>query len=189
VGLTATDYARQLKQLLPRGRLWRLDSDSWLSKLMLGIAEELARVDVRGEDLQREWSPATATDAECLADWERVLGLPDPYLLFPPETEAGRQEAAAARYIARGGSSRQYMIDLAASLGFDGVTIEDGVTPHVWTMQVDLTDYSGEAIDQDFEAGYSEAGDDLGGLYVEALERVIWRANPAHTQVYFDYSP
>lgn len=186
--MTASDYARQLAQLMPRGRLFRLDSDSVFAKLFLAIGEELARIDVRGEDLLREWSPATATDAECLGDWERVLGLPDPYLLFPPETEAGRQEAAAAKYIARGGQSRQYMIDLAAALGFGTVTIEDGVTPHVWTMHVDLTDYTGEVIDQEFEAGYSEAGDDLGGLYVEALELSIWRANPAHAQVYFDYS-
>lgn len=189
MGLTAADYARQLAQLLPRGRLFRLDPDSWISKLMLAIGEELARIDGRTEDLLSQWSPDTATDADCLTDWERVLDLPDPYLLIPPETEAGRQQAAAAKYVARGGQSRQYMIDLAAALGFGTVTIEDGVTPHVWTMHVDLTDYTGEVIDQEFEAGYSEAGDDLGGLYVEALELGIWRANPAHAQVYFDYTP
>lgn len=189
MGVTAAQYARQLRGLFPPGRLWRSDEGSILWSLLLGLADELARIDARCDDLLREWSPDTATDADSLGDWERVLGLPDPYLLYPPTEEADRQVAAAARYTVLGGQSRQYMIDLAESIGFTVVGIEDCVTPYVWTMQIDLTDYEGEVVDQEFESGISCSGDDLGGRYVEELERVIWRACPAHTQVYFDYTP
>lgn len=189
MSLTAADYVRQLKQLLPRGVLWRLDPDSFLSKLLLGIAEELARIDARGEDLQREWSPATATAAECLDDWERVLGLPDPLLENPPTVEADRQVAATSKYVMRGGQSRQYMIDLAASLGFVA-TIEDGVTPYHWTMTIDLSlaEPGFNLRETECRLGTARCPDRIGdNVTIEELESIVWRANPAHTYAHFIY--
>src|SRR6266540_6757682 len=102
--MNAEAYARQLKQLLPRGLLWKLEPTSWLSRLLLAIADELARIDARGEDLQNEWDPRTAL--ETLPDWERILGITPP----AGATTIERQAAAAAAIAARGGSTASYFI-------------------------------------------------------------------------------
>jgi hypothetical protein len=73
VALTAEAFARMFKALLPPGKLWRHDSDSVLSKVLLASADELERVDQRARDLIEESDPRTAT--ELLPDYERELGL------------------------------------------------------------------------------------------------------------------
>ncbi len=73
MGLSAEAYARMLKALLPPGRIWRLEAESGLSKVMLGAADELVRVDGRADDIIRESDPRT-TD-ELLPDFEEELGL------------------------------------------------------------------------------------------------------------------
>lgn len=71
--VNAEAYARMLKALLPPGRLWRLDADSNLSKVLLASGDELERIDQRGRDLIEESDPRT-TD-ELLPDFERMLEL------------------------------------------------------------------------------------------------------------------
>ncbi len=123
MSLSTEAYARQLKQLLPRGLLWKLEPDSWLSKLLLAIADELARSDARGEDLVDEWDPRSAL--ETLTDWERVLGI-TPAL---GATTIQRQTAITAAVVARGGSTPAYFISLAASLGFVATIDGPGTVP------------------------------------------------------------
>lgn len=67
-------YARMMAALLPPGKLWRLDADSYLSKLLDGAADELGRLDERADDLLRESIPTDAL--ELLPEYERELGLP-----------------------------------------------------------------------------------------------------------------
>src|SRR4249920_2248078 len=62
-----------LLALLPPGRIWRLTADSVLSKLMLGSADELDRVDDRVADMLDEVDPTTAD--ELLPEYERELAL------------------------------------------------------------------------------------------------------------------
>lgn len=69
-------YTRQLQALLPPGAAWPREPEAALTQLLGGLAEEFARVDARAADLVDEADPRT-TD-ELLADWERVAGLPDP---------------------------------------------------------------------------------------------------------------
>jgi uncharacterized protein YmfQ (DUF2313 family) len=118
MGMTVEAYARQLTQLLPRGPLWTTEAGSVLGKLLLGLAEELARIDARGEVLLDEADPRTAD--ETLEDWERVLGI------TPPDgaTENKRRVAAAAKYVARGGQTPSYFVALAASLGITATVTE-----------------------------------------------------------------
>jgi hypothetical protein len=66
-------YQRMLLTLLPPGRVWRLTADSVLSKLLLGSADELDRVDDRVADLLDEADPSTAD--EMLPEYERELAL------------------------------------------------------------------------------------------------------------------
>lgn len=71
--MTAEQYARMLKALLPSGKVWRLEQGGELSNLFLGCGDELERVDGRVAELLAESDPRTAD--ELLADFERVLGL------------------------------------------------------------------------------------------------------------------
>lgn len=71
-GESADGYAGMLEALLPQGKLRRL-AGSVLSKLLLGSADELARVDDRVGDMLNEADPSTAT--ELLPEYELELGL------------------------------------------------------------------------------------------------------------------
>jgi uncharacterized protein YmfQ (DUF2313 family) len=68
----AESYARVMTALLPPGKLWRLLA-STLEGLMLGCADELARIHARVGDLLNEMDPATAS--ELLPDYEAELAL------------------------------------------------------------------------------------------------------------------
>lgn len=69
--MSVSDYARQMRQLLPPGRLWKLVG-SWIDGLLLGAAEELQRVDDRGQALFYETDPRTAN--ELLPEFEEEYG-------------------------------------------------------------------------------------------------------------------
>lgn len=179
--MTPEAYARQLKQLLPPGRLWLLEPTSWLSKLLTAVADELARIDGRGEDLLREWDPRSAL--ETLDDWERVLGLfPE-----PTATVSERQNAVAARLVARGGQTPEYFVDLAARLGF--VATITVTAPYTWRVNVNLSASSAAYTLRvsEFRAGASRAGDRVANRDIAVLETEINRAKPAHTLVLFAY--
>ncbi len=68
-------YDQLLRALLPPGLAWVAEVGSELAYLVEALAQELSRVDERGEDLQNEMDPRTAT--ELLDEWEEVAGLPD----------------------------------------------------------------------------------------------------------------
>lgn len=179
--MDATAYSRQLKLLLPRGRVWVLDEGAQLPKLLLAIADELARVDGRAAQLLLEWDPRTAD--ETLEDWEQVLGV------VPAEgaSEAGRRLSITAKLIATGGQTAAYYIAVALALGFaTTVTVTDD---YVWTMTVDLgTSTSPFPLQEtDFRAGDSLAGDVLADWAIPELENEINRLKPAHTRALFVY--
>jgi uncharacterized protein YmfQ (DUF2313 family) len=182
---TGDAYGRQLKQLLARGRLWMLGLDSWLSKILRSLAEELGRIDARSVDFLIEAFPPTSD--EMLADWERVFGLPDGCLPLDATLEA-RQATVAGRLIARGGASPAYFVGLAAALGFVAVVVETG--PSTWRMDVDLTASTAAFTPETtfFCAGSARAGDSLGTTTISHLECAINRTKPAHTIVTFVYS-
>lgn len=68
----AAAYDRQMKALLPPGKIWRKVA-SVLADFFLACAQELERVDQRGQDLINEADPRTTT--ELLPDFERVYKL------------------------------------------------------------------------------------------------------------------
>ncbi len=178
----AEAYARQLKQLLPRGILWNLDPGSWTSWLLTAIADEMARVDDRGEDLINEWDPRTAL--ETLEDWERVLGLPDKCVAVSTVV-VERQAAVARQYVSRGGQTPAYYLELAAGLGF--VATYDEPAAHTFRLTVNMVASSTSVVSTVFRAGASRAGDRLMSRSVAVLECVINRAKPAHAVALFLY--
>lgn len=188
-------YRQHLDALKPRGRLTRFVPGGVWDKVTEGLAVELARVDLRADDLLREANPGQT--AELLTDWERLLGLPDP-CADDVLSLAARRAAVVARLTAKGGSSRAYFVAVANALGYDPVEIEEHAPfrvgigamgdqvsteewAHYWTVHAPVfTLYF-------FEAGGSGAGEALNVASNSLLECTIERIKPAHTVVQFVY--
>lgn len=196
MGLTDTDYLRQLQALLPPGPAWSRDDAAPLTHLLAALALELERVDGRAADLVEEADPRTT--AELLADWERVAGLPDPCVaaLGINQTTAQRRAALVAKLTTIGGQSAAYYIALAASLGYTITVTEfspfqagsdagDALTNDGWRFVWQVN--APEASIVEFAAGRSSAGEPLRAWGNELLECVINRLKPAHTYVLFAY--
>lgn len=196
ISRTVGEYLSMLKGLLPQGAAWPRHDGTKLEILLKAWADEFARVDQRAADLVREADPRTTV--EMLTDWERVAGLPDA-CTGELEGLTNRREALVSKLGNLGGQSRQFFIDLAASLGFTvTITEEDSYAPftagsvagdaltndpwqYIWTV------HAPESSVVNFAAG-SAAGDALAEWGNNELECVISRAKPAHTHVQFSYS-
>lgn len=177
-------YSRQLKQLLPPGKLWNLESDSWLSNLLVAIGEELSRVAERAASLMEESDPRTAL--EMLEDWERMLGLPDHCIESIPASLAERRLAITQKLIRQGGQHAAFYVALAAACGYTATVVDTyGSTvlrsgflsgspcygepwAHAWRLDVDPP----------VGAALSHA----------ELECIIRRAAPSHSVVFFNYA-
>jgi uncharacterized protein YmfQ (DUF2313 family) len=197
-GFTAEDYAQVMADLLPRGWAWSREPDGVQMLVMEGLAAEFARVHARDCDLLAESYPGTAL--ETLTDWERICGLPDP-CTGPLVTIQQRRAAILAKLAARGGQSRQYYIDLAATAGFDITITEyqpfragrsrvgDHLADEQWQFywRVDSWEAAEKIIS--FRAGQSTVGEPLRLWGNEILECLIGAVAPAHTVVHFSYLP
>jgi len=130
-----------------------------------------------------------------LADWERVLGLPDTCAGGYAQTQAERIAAALAKMRQRGGLSRAYFIGIAKALGY-AITIEeyavftcesacdqpicDEPWRFVWTVHAPETTIRENTCESGCEDPLASWGNTL-------LECVIRRLKPAHTFVQFAY--
>lgn len=145
--MTPDDYRRQLHQLLPPGAVWPEAPESLLQRLLLGQAQEYARVDERAVALRDEADPRQAL--YLFEEWERSYGLPSRCAPVD-QSLADRRVALIGRIVGRGGLRPQDMIDLAEGLGYEGVQL---LEPRQPTVEVDSpTGYQGAVI-----------GDDLNG--------------------------
>ncbi|CAN5506596.1 DUF2313 domain-containing protein [soil metagenome] len=196
MGYSAPAYLAQLQALQPRGPAWPHEPDSTLTLFWSAIAEEFARLDTRADELLEEIDPRTAY--ELLADWERVLGLPDP-CTSAATAIAARQLACWRKLAYQAGQTPAFYIALAASIGFmieihefdpdvddfDGslaALITDERWRYVWRVHVlGAGDFT-----------YFRFGDPFGGRFREGdaaldLECILTAAKPAHTHVIFSY--
>lgn len=105
-----------LKKLWP---LKQLDGDTNFEADMTIDGQNLDNAYDSGQALLREVFPDTSE--LLIADWERILGLSNASLSLPD-----RQAAAKSQMAARGGLSRAYYIQQAASMGFSGCQIIEG---------------------------------------------------------------
>lgn len=194
MGLTVEDYLYQLQALHPKGTIWNRESDEVYTGLLTGLAEELARIDGRADDLLVQINPLTAD--EMLPDWEELLALPD-VCSSSDLSLHDRQHAAYAKLTATGGASRQYFIDLGAALGLEiqiteyfrfkagskagaGLTNDDDWR-HTWRVDGSAATFG------TFTAG-SSAGEPLRIWSDIQLECAIVPRRPAHTKVVFYYT-
>ncbi|TCS62596.1 YmfQ family protein [Varunaivibrio sulfuroxidans] len=188
-------YLDQLQQLLPPGAAWPREPAATLTRLLAAMADGLADADGRAGDLIDEDDPRTTL--EMLADWERVAGLPDKCAAGAAVTIQQRRAALTAALTARGGQSRQYFIDLAATLGYAVTIVEHGpfqaglsaagapVSAEQWRFV--FTVAAPAATVRDFRAGLSAADEPLRTWGNKPMECAITADKPAHAYVIFTY--
>jgi uncharacterized protein YmfQ (DUF2313 family) len=192
---TAADYREHLKALLPPGKAFPREDGTELHKLLDGMAQELARIDARGERLIVDANPLGAV--ELLSDWERVTGLPDKCAGTLETTQQGRRNAVVSKLSSTGGQSPAYFIAVAAALGY-AVTIEEfrpfragmsragdpltnGGWVHTWRVRAPSVTII------PFRAGQSAAGEALRTWGNDTLECKINQLKPAHTIAQFAF--
>jgi uncharacterized protein YmfQ (DUF2313 family) len=136
------DYAYAYANLLPVGIAWPREYDSVLMQSVRGLSQcwgldaningtAVQGVDARAADLlERESDPRQTI--ELLLDWERNWGLPDP-CYTAPLTIAERQFALVQRMTILGAQSREFFIEVAASIGYH-ITISEY---RVWVVGLD----------------------------------------------------
>jgi len=196
----ASDYAAQMRQLLPPGAAFDFPEDGVFASLLLAFGDELARVDARASALYREADPRAAL--ELLPDWERVLGLPDD-CTGEPDGALERQVAVHQKITGVGGQDRGSFEEIAARLGYEieieehrplraGALVNDRskgeAWAFAWTARIQPTD--DVFIEREFIA-HLKVGDPcnrrIRGFGALDIECVIRRAAPAHTYVLFAY--
>ncbi len=191
---TAPAYLQLLQALLPQGVIWPRDPDSTLGRLLLALAQDLARLDRRSDDLIDEADPRTSF--ELLPDWERVCGLPDVCSEMGENLER-RRDAVTAQITAAAGQSRNFFVGLARAHGYQitiqefhpfragssraGDRAQNSDWAHTWQVNAPQTTVF------PFKAGSGAAGDRLQDWGNQKLECVIKRAKPAHTTCLFGY--
>jgi uncharacterized protein YmfQ (DUF2313 family) len=162
---------------------------------LLAWAEELARVDARGEDLVVESDPRTAF--ETLTDWERICGLPSA-CLGPLSTLQERRQAVEAKLTSQGGQSPAYFVGLGQAMGYK-VTISEyrplraGFRAGARCYSLDWAfawrvNSQGTSITL-FRAGRSCAGERVRTWGNLKLECAFKAAKPEHTDIIFAYAP
>ncbi len=189
--MSADGWKEALKALLPPGRAWTRAPGTVMDRLLGALAQEYARLDARTDDLLRETDPRTTS--EMLADFERVLKLPDRDA--PADQTAGeRRDAVVGKLTARGGQTEAYFIAVAAALGYD-ITIN---TFDPFTCDSDVDGYLfdddwqfvweiiGAALNvRTLRTGRGRCGEPLRTWTDNPLARALGRIMPAHTVLLF----
>jgi len=110
----ADNYRDLILKLLPPGKAWTRDQDSWAFKFAAAMGVEPSRIDGRVKDMLREIDPRYST--ELLSDFEREYGLPDECSVIGNSPEQRRQDLIA-RITAYGGQSFAYFTEVMANAG------------------------------------------------------------------------
>lgn len=117
----SASYLQLLQRLLPKGKLWNRDPDSTLTKTLRAMADELARVDARSDDLLNE--ARSNTTEELITDFEREYRIPDDCFKVE-DTIAKRQDVVNTKFKLIGRLDPLYYIGLVLNLGFNIVITE-----------------------------------------------------------------
>lgn len=115
MAMTAEHYQQAGLALLPLGLAWSRSPDSQLGKLMLGLGDELARIDALGDRLLDEVFADNAF--MLLPDWEGFAGLPD-CPAADDLTIDNRRLALAAKLKMTGSLCTKFFEQLAAERGY-----------------------------------------------------------------------
>jgi uncharacterized protein YmfQ (DUF2313 family) len=180
-----------ITKLFPRGFAWNGKN---LLKLKKGMAPEYVRTDDRAEDLINELDPRT-TD-EMLPDWEELTKANEGCAPVA-EGKAERQRRVSEKLTSRGGSSKPYLIRIAAALGVP-ITIEEFQPFRVGRNRVgdrlngeDWKNWfwviAPSYLRKVFRVDKNRVGDRLVEVATD-LECEIREKKPANTKVFFKYT-
>lgn len=196
--LTLDDAKNQLAQLMARGAALAgiFFDGTGLSELLGALTPEVSRADCRATALIDEALPDTTT--ELLADWERVLGLPETCVPGAFSTLQQRRAMVLFKLLLIGRQDPQFYIDLAAVLGFTititefsaaragvlrtGDRILDSSWLFWWQVNAPLNSITY------FRASTSTAGEALAEWGNDGLECILNKYKPAHTRILFSYT-
>lgn len=191
--MTAEDYKKQILQLLPPGIALSQDEESVLVQLIAGMAEELARIDARGDQVIEESDPRT-TD-ELFYEWLAEAGIPDECSSLA-ETPEDERIQLLQKLSAQPGQSRDFYIELADKLGYDSriqeyeefivdqSEVEDQLFDAYWVHSFSLVLAEPPVVAR---AGVARAGDRLGTFDAAFLFCLLQKAKPAHTVAFVGF--
>lgn len=189
-------YLRHLQALLPPGIAWTREPNAVLTLLLQSLADGYAEVDADAIALVEESDPLTTN--QLLADWERVLGLPESCDADIVQTTSERLFAVHMKLTTEGGQSPQFFIKLAERLGYTITITEfdsfrvgysevgDALSNDAWAFVWQVN--AAEDNIKDFSVGQSSVGDPLRSWGNDLLECIIRKYKPAHTKVLFAYT-
>lgn len=188
-------YLGLLQTLIPTGQAWTREFGTWLTSLLEGIAQELARVDAGAHLVIDETDPQTTV--LLMPEWEELAGLPNE-CSQAGATLAERRAQLLFTLAATGGQSPEYFKDLAYIYTMMVCTVTeyqpfvasssaagDALTNDDWRFAWKIT--APDMVMREFAAGQSTAGEPLRAWGNETLECIIGKLKPAHTHVNFTY--
>lgn len=187
-----TALADQLRLLLPP-----VSYDGMaplLSAVIEAEANALTQSDVQSDAV---YSAIFADSGMGLADWERVLAIPDPCLVGVVQSVRQRVQAVVSKLQARGGQSRSFFIALAKSLGYEitittfrparagiaraGDRLNGGDWDYTWRVNAPAVTVNYAV------AGLTAAGDPLASWGNKVLECRLSQMKPAESTLLFGY--
>lgn len=165
-----------------------------LSATIEAEANALTQSDTQADGV---YSAIFADSGMGLADWERVLSLPDPCLIGVPQSVGQRVRAVVSKLQARGGQSRSFFIALAKSLGYEitittfrparagiaraGDRVYGGDWDYAWRVNAPAVTVSYAV------AGLAAAGDPVASWGNKTLECRLSQMKPAESTLLFGY--
>lgn len=189
---TVGQYRDMLLLLLPRGDVWRAESDSALHKIATAVGAEYRRIEQFAENLVEESDPRTVVDL--IGEWETDWGLPTD-CTGPLTTLTERRNALVNRIVGIADQSRQTYIDRAAQVGYT-ITITEYVAgdsvPGLPAMPVADAAYAVQINAPLNSIQYRQCGQPHGELFAawgnELLECTLNEISLAHHTLLFSYT-
>ncbi|WP_454833146.1 YmfQ family protein [Pseudomonas veronii] len=187
-----TQLADQLRLLLPP-----VSYDGNAPQLSATIEAEANALTQSDAQAEAVYSAIFADSGMGLADWERVLALPDPCLVGVSQSVRQRVQAVVSKLQARGGQSRPFFIALAKALGYD-ITITTFRPARAGIARAGDRLYGGDwdyawrvnapAVTVNYaRAGLTAAGDPLASWGNKILECRLSQMKPAESTLLFGY--
>ncbi|KPA90597.1 hypothetical protein PF66_02658 [Pseudomonas asplenii] len=187
-----TTLADQLRLLLPP-----VSYDGTAPRLSATIEAEANALTLTDDQAEATYAAIFADSGMGVADWERVLALPDPCLIGAQQTTRQRIQAVVSKLSGRGGQSKAFFITLAKSLGYDvtittfrparagvaraGDALYGGDWNFAWRVNAPAVTVS-QAV-----AGLAAAGDPLAAWGNKSLECRLSQMKPAESILLFGY--
>jgi uncharacterized protein YmfQ (DUF2313 family) len=187
-----SSLADQLRLLLPP-----VSYDGTAPKLSAAVEADANALSLADAQVESAYSVIFPDSGKGLADWERVLALPDPCLIGVQQSTQQRIQAVVSKLQGRGGQSKPFFIALAKSLGYDitittfrparagraraGDAIYGGDWSFAWRVNAPAVTISRAVV------GRAAAGDPLASWGNKSLECRLSQMKPAESILLFGY--